>query len=339
MQKLINDPANMVDESIAGFAKCFRDSVAYTAHSRTLKYRLAPVAGKVGVVSGGGFGHYPAFVGYIGKDMLDAVAIGDVFSPPSAQAFYTAFKEADAGEGVVCIYGNYPKDIEQAEEGIALAAKDGITVKPVIVNEDVASGDAKTRRGMTGEVLIWKVGSAAAALGYDIEQVVNVSQRALKRTRSIGIGIASCIIPEVGQPNYVIEPGTMEIGVGHHGFSSLDTCKLKTANAAADIMLDQIIKDMPLNSGNAVAVMLSGFGNTMPSELHILYSRLHDKLSESEISMHRSFVGNYFTSLDMMGVTLTIMKLDAELTKLLDWPAYPVAFSDFAYHETNRFDK
>ncbi len=335
MQKLYNDPASMVDESVAGFVKCFQDQVAHTGCARALKYKAAPVAGKVGIVSGGGSGHDPAFMGYIGKNMLDAVAIGNIFTPPSVESFYTAFKEADAGQGVVCLFGNYPKDIANVQEAIELAEKDGITVKMVIANEDVADSDPALRRGMTGEVLLWKIGGAAAALGYSLEQVVDVSNRALSRMRSIGIGLASCIIPEVGRPNYIIELGTMEIGVGHHGFSSMDTCKLKSADATAEIMVDEILKDMPIPGGSRVAVMISGLGNTMLSEMNILYSRVYDVLTERHIGIHQSYIGNFFTSLDMMGVTLTVMSLDDELTRLLDLPAYPVALNGFAYSNHN----
>ncbi len=330
MQKLYNNPASMVDESIAGFVKCYRNQVTHTGCSRTIKYKAAPVAGKVGIVSGGGSGHDPAFMGYIGKNMLDAVAIGDVFMPPSVESFYMAFKEANAGQGVVCLFGNYPKDIASVRAAAKLAEKDGIAVKMVMANEDVSDSDPEVRRGMTGEVLLWKIGGAAASLGYQLDDVEAVTNKALRRMRSIGIGLASCIIPEVGRPNYVIELGTMEIGVGHHGFSSMDTCKLKTANATADIMVEEILKDMPMGSGDKAAVMISGLGNTMLSEMNILYSRIDDVLTEKKIGIHRAYIGNYFTSLDMMGVTLTVMSLDDELTRLLDIPAYPVALNDFA---------
>ncbi len=335
MQKLYNDAASMVDESVDGFVKCYQDQVAHTGCARTLKYKAAPVSGKVGIVSGGGSGHDPAFMGYIGKNMLDAVAIGNIFTPPSVESFYTAFKEADAGKGVVCLFGNYPKDIANVRTAIEMAKKDGIRVETVVANEDVADTDPNLRRGMTGEVLLWKIGGAAAALGYSLDQVVDVSKKALSRMRSIGIGLASCIIPEVGRPNYVIELGTMEIGVGHHGFSSMDTCKLKTANATADIMVGEILKDMPVDGGSHVAVMISGLGNTMLSEMNILYSRVYDVLAERKIDIHQSYIGNYFTSLDMMGVTLTMMNLDDELTRLLDLPAYPVALNDFANSNHN----
>lgn len=333
MQKLFNHPARMVDESIGGFVKCYRNTVAYTDHPRALKYAKAPVSGKVGIVSGGGSGHDPAFMGYIGKNMLDAVAIGDIFTPPSADSFYAAFKAADSGKGIVCLYGNYPRDIVSANIAAERAAEEGITVKSVIANDDVATPDPAARRGTTGEILLWKIGGAAAALGYSLDEVVAVCEKAINRIRSVGIGISSCIIPEAGRPNYLIEEGTMEIGVGHHGLSSKDTCKLKTADATADIMLDEILKDMPLNDGDNTAVMISGLGNTMLCELNILYSRVHDAMTGQGIGIHHAFVGNYFTSLDMMGATLTIMHLDEELTRLLDLPAHSGALNHFSYTE------
>lgn len=331
MQKFFNDPANVVDESITGFVKCYHTFVERTDCARTLKYTGAPVNNKVGVVTGGGSGHDPAFMGYIGKSMLDAVAIGDIFTPPSVESFCTAFRAANAGKGVVCLFGNYPKDIANVEAAIQIVKEDGIDVKTVIANDDVATTNLNTRRGMTGEVLLWKIGGAAAAMGYNLEEVAAVSQKALNRMRTIGVGLSSCIIPEVGHPNYIIEMGTMEIGVGHHGFSSLDTCKLKTANATADIMVDELIKDMPLEVDDSVVVMISGLGNTIQSELNILYGRVHDVLVEKKIKIYHAFVGNYFTSLDMMGATLTIMSIDEELKKLLDLPAYSVALNHFAY--------
>ncbi|MEG1516202.1 MAG: dihydroxyacetone kinase subunit DhaK [Clostridia bacterium] len=329
MQKFVNSSQDMVDDSIGGFVKCFHDLVAHTKCSRTLKFIEAPIAGKVGVVTGGGWGHDPAFMGYIGKNMLDAVAIGNTFTPPSVDAFLTAFRESNAGKGVVCLYGNYPKDIQSAQAAIKMAAQEGIVVRSIIANDDVASEYPETRRGMTGEVLLWKIGGAAAAMGYDLDGVAAVSQKAMDRIRSIGVGLASCIIPEEGRPNYLIEMGTMEIGVGHHGLSSKDTCKLKSANATADIMVAEILRDMPLEGGDRAVVMISGLGNTMLSELNILYSRVDDVLQEKGIEIYRALVGNYFTSLDMMGATLTIMKMDDELETLFDYPAYAVGLSHF----------
>lgn len=330
MQKLFNQTGNMVDEAIDGFVKCYSGLVSFAGHKRALKYLPAPLAGKVGIVSGGGAGHDPAFMGYIGENMLDAVAIGDIFSPPSADAFYAAFKAADAGKGVVCLYGNYPADTESVDKAVDRAAGEGIEVKCVIINDDVAHQERARRRGSTGEVLSWKIGGAAAALGYSQDEIVAVSQKALENMRSIGIGLASCIIPEEGRPNYLIQPGTMEIGVGHHGQSSMDTCKLKSADATADIMLDMIGKDLSLRAQDRVAVVIAGLGNTMLSELHIVCARVCDVMAQAEVGIHRSYVGNFFTSLDMMGITLTLLRLDDELIRLLDYPAYPVSLKYFS---------
>ena len=329
MQKFVNNSETFVDESIVGFVKCYPDVVAHTACSRTLKYAAAPVSGKVGVVAGGGWGHDPAFMGYLGKNMLDAVAIGETFTPPSVESFYEAFRSADAGRGVVCLCGNYPKDLANVAIAMEQAAAERIDVRLVVANDDVAYPDPSIRRGMTGEVFLWKAAGAAAAMGYGLDQLEAVSRRMVADIRSIGVGLASCIIPETGRPNYLIENGTMEIGVGHHGLSSKDTCKLRTANATVDIMLNEILKDMPLDVASRVAVMISGLGNTMLSDLNILFSRVYDVLTAKGVRICRSMVGNFFTSLDMMGATLTIMRLDDETLKLLNYPGYAVAFNPF----------
>ena len=336
MQKLVNDPKYMVDESVSGFVKCYSEIIARTQNKRVVRYKAAPVSGKVGVVTGGGSGHDPAFIGYIGRNMLDAVAVGGIFTPPTVEEFLDAFRAADAGKGVACLYGNYIRDIVNVHRAIELAEAEGIQVKTVVANDDVAIEDMSARRGITGEVLLWKIGGAAAALGYDLDGVIAVAQRAMENTRSIGVGLSSCIIPEVGRPNYLIEMGTMEIGVGHHGLSSMDTCKLKTTDATADIMLEQILQDMPCEAGDDVAVMISGLGNTMLSEQNIVFSRIYDVLVDMGVKIYLSFVGNFFTSLDMMGVTLTIMKLDAERKRLLDLPVHSATFNHFASHDSGQ---
>ena len=268
-------------------------------------------------------------MGYLGKNMLDAVAIGETFTPPTVESFYEAFRAASAGRGVLCLCGNYPKDLANVTVAIKQAAAEQIEVRLVVANDDVAYPDPSVRRGMTGEVLLWKVAGAAVAMGYDLDRLEALSRRVVGNIRSIGVGLASCIIPETGRPNYLIENGTMEIGVGHHGLSSKDTCKLRTANATADIMLDEILRDMPLDAGSRVAVMISGLGNTMLSELNILFSRVYDVLTAKGVRISRSTVGNYFTSLDMMGATLTMMRLDDETLTLLQYPGYAVSFSPF----------
>ncbi len=329
MQKFVNKKEDMVDESLLGFRRCYINTIEKTECLRALKYRGAPVRDKVGIVAGGGWGHDPAFIGYIGQNMLDAVAVGDTFAPPTSDAFAAAFRATDAGKGVVCLCGNFPKDIESAEAAIAQVAPEGITVRTVIANDDVAEADAGKRRGATGEVLLWKVSGAAAASGYDLDQVVRVAKKTIDNMGTIAVGLASCIIPETGRPNYLIERGTMEVGVSHHGLISKDTCKLRTANETADIMLDDILAALSCRRGDEVAVMISGLGNTMLSELYILFNRVYERLENADISIYRAMAGNYFTSLDMMGATLTLLRVDDELKKLLDLPAFPSAFDHF----------
>ncbi len=330
MQKFFNHPEHIVDEVIESFSMCYSAVVSKTNCSRTLKYKFAPCEKKVGVVCGGGFGHDPAFMGYIGKDMVHAVAIGDLFSPPSIEAFCEAFSQADSGNGVVCIIGNYPLDIIAARDAVKISGQNGIDVRIIIVNEDVGTEEKALRIGSTGEVFAWKIAGAASALGYDISKVEEVVSRAVSRMRSIGIGLSSCIIPEVGRQNYIIERGTMEIGVGHHGLSSMDTLKLRPADDVADMILDYLLADMPIAEGESVSVMVSGLGNTMLSELYLLGGRVCKMLASKGITPAQVLVGNFFTSLDMMGATLSLLHLDSEIESLLKHLSYPVAFSQFS---------
>lgn len=329
MQKLINAPEDMVAESIDGFVKCYKDIVVHTDDARVLRYIDAPQQGRVGIVTGGGSGHDPAFIGYIGKNMVDAVAIGDIFLPPTPENYFNAFKCADSGKGVVCIYGNYQTDMDSIDEALKSAQKSGIKVRTVIAKDDVADVNPCKRRGLAGEVLMWKVGGAAASLGKDLDEVARLAQKAADHTRSIGVGLSSCIIPMIGRPNYLINFGTMEFGVGHHGTSSEDTYKLKTADETVEMMLDAILKDQPLSKGDEVAILVSGLGNTMYMEQHIVYNHVFDLLSKMGIGIHWSRCGNFFTSLDMMGITLTIMKLDDELKPMIDVPVNSVALKQF----------
>ncbi len=327
MQKFVNAPENIVDESVDGFVKCYPHLIQRTENAKVFKYIHAPVKGKVGLISGGGAGHDPAFMGYIGHNMLDAVAVGGIFVPPTPEEFYTAIKAVDAGCGVACLYGNYARDEKKVQIAIQLAKKDNIEVRTVKANDDVATPDKALRRGLAGEVLMWKVGGAAAALGYDLCGVITVTQKAIDSTRSMGVGLSSCIIPMVGRSNYLIELGTMEIGIGHHGDPSLDTSKLQPANEIVDRVLDAILEDLPLQKNDEVAVLISGLGNTMLMEQNLLFRRAYDRLTDMGIGVGWSNIGNFFTSLDMMGATITLMKLDEELKKLLHTPAYCYALN------------
>jgi phosphoenolpyruvate---glycerone phosphotransferase subunit DhaK len=322
---MINDPDNVVPDMLKGFIKAHGDIIVPTHNPRVLKYRDAPIENKVGIVTGGGSGHKPAFVGYIGKNLVDAAAVGEVFSSPTAVSFCDAFKEADSGKGVACLYGNYAGDKMNVKMAIEDAEDDGIEVKTVIANDDVPSApksEMDKRRGVAGEVLMWKAGGAKAALGGSLDEVIASAQKAIDNTRSIGIGFTPCTIPAVGKPNFSIEQGKMEVGIGHHGEPGIKIDDLATADTMAEMCLDAILPDLPFTRGDEVAALVSGLGATPVMELYIFYNRIEEILKQRGITVYKPYVGDYFTSLEMMGVTLTLMKLDDELKQLIDLGCY-----------------
>lgn len=325
MQMFINKPDEVVDDMLEGFVKNHRDLVCKTENPRVLKYKDIPIANKVGIVTGGGSGHKPAFIGYIGKNLLDAVAVGEIFSSPTAKDFYDAFKAANSGKGVACLFGNYAGDIMNVKMAIEMAQEDNIEVKTVIANDDVPSANKKEsdkRRGVAGEILMWKIGGAKASKGASLDEVIQISQKAIDNTKSIGIGLSPCTIPEVGKPNFTIEDGRMEVGIGHHGEPGIKVVGIESADKIAAIMINTIIPDLPFEKKDEVVVLLSGLGATPVMELYILFNKIFNILeNEKEIKIYKSYVGNYFTSLDMKGATLTVMKLDNELKELIDMEA------------------
>jgi len=332
MQRIINDPNLVVEDMLKGFIKAHPDIVTTTDNPRVVRFVDAPVAGKVGVVTGGGSGHKPAFIGYVGKNMCDAVAVGEIFSSPSAQAFLDAFRAANSGAGVACLYGNYAGDNMNVKMAKRMAEKEGIRVETVVANDDVASApktERDKRRGVAGEVLMWKVGGAKAALGGSLEEVIAAAQKAIDNTRSVGVGLTPCTIPAVGKPNFTIEEGKMEMGIGHHGEPGVEISDLKSADEIAQSIMDLILPDLPFERGDEVVVLLSGLGATPVMELYILYNKVEAILAEHGISVYRPYVGNYFTSLEMMGATVTVMKLDAELKTLIDLEAKSMGLTQF----------
>lgn len=324
MQKVINRPQDVVEEMLEGYTRAMSDSVARTDHPRVIKYKQAPVANKVGIVTGGGSGHKPAFIGYIGRNMVDAVAVGEIFSSPPALVFFNAFKVANSGKGVACLYGNYAGDNMNVTMAIKMAEKQGIKVKTVVANDDVPSApkeDRQKRRGVAGEVLMWKVGGAKAAMEADLDEVIAAAKKAIDNTRSVGIGLYPCTIPEVGHPNFQIKDGTMEVGIGHHGEPGLEIATIESSKNMAKRMTDIILPDLPFSKGDRVIVLLSGLGSTPMMELCILFHDVAGIFDLKGIQIYNSYVGNYFTSLEMAGVTLTVMKLDDELCECMDYEA------------------
>lgn len=330
MQRILNNPDHIVDEMLQGFIKTHSDIVKLVHTSEDNPRGVvaavnAPKKGKVGVVTGGGSGHKPAFIGYVGENMCDAAAVGEICSSPTAVAFLEAFRAADGGEGVACLYGNYSGDNMNVKMAVKMAKREGLAVKTVVANDDVASApkdQREKRRGVAGEIFMWKCGGAKAAKGGNLDEVIAVAQKAIDNCRSVGIGLTPCTLPAVGHPNFEIKEGTMEVGIGHHGEPGIEVCPLETAAQMAKRMTDVVLPDYPFESGDEVAVLVSGLGATPVMELYVLYDEIEKILTERGIKVYRSYVGNYFTSLDMMGATLTVMKLDEELKELVDMNVY-----------------
>jgi dihydroxyacetone kinase-like protein len=330
VNRIINDPEQVADEAIHGVVAAFPEILEKTDNPRVLRATQRRGTGKVGIVTGGGSGHEPAFLGFVGAGLCDAVACGEIFASPTAKSFHAAFKAADAGAGVACLYGNYAGDNMNVKMAVKLAAKDGVEVRTVVANDDVASAaraEKEKRRGVAGEVMMWKAGGALADEGGDLAQVIAVAQKAIDNTGSIGIGLSACTIPAAGKPNFTIEPGMMEVGIGHHGEPGVAVLPVKPAREMAELMLDKIVEDLSFGRGDDVAVLVSGLGATPVMEIYLLYGQVDEMLKARGINIRHRFVGNYFTSLEMMGASITMTRLDSELDRLLAKPARSVGLT------------
>jgi dihydroxyacetone kinase len=331
MQRFLNNPDDLVDETVAGFVKAHRDLVHLSPENpRVVVSNAAPKPGRVGIVTGGGSGHEPAFIGYTGRNLVDAVAVGEIFSSPTARSFADAIKAADGGAGVAVLYGNYAGDNMNVKMAARMVAKDGIEVATVVANDDVCSAPATERdkrRGVAGEIFMWKIGGAAAASGATLPEVQRVAQKAIDACRSVGVGLGPCTLPAVGHPNFLIEPGQMEVGIGHHGEPGTRIEPLRSAREVADDMVRIVLEDHNLPEGTELAVLVSGLGATPVNELYVLYDHVETALTGMGMQVHHALVGNYFTSLEMVGATLTVMALDDELKALLDTDCASCALS------------
>jgi dihydroxyacetone kinase len=331
MNRVINNPDLVVEDMLQGWLLAHAGMLRASADNPRVIQRLqSPEAGKVGVVTGGGSGHEPAFIGYVGDGLVDAAAVGEIFSSPTAKNFLDAMRAAHGGAGVACLYGNYAGDNMNVKMAMEMATREGIAVRTVVANDDVASapkGDEAKRRGVAGEVFMWKVGGAKAAQGASLDEVIAAAQKAIGQTRSIGIGLSACVIPAVGKANFTIEHGTMEVGIGHHGEPGIEVGQTVSAADMARMMLDVVLPDLPFGRTDRVAVLVSGLGATPLMEQYILYGEVHKRLAAHGITVAFQQVGNLFTSLEMMGVTLTLMRLDEELEECLRQPCRSVGLS------------
>lgn len=331
MQRFVNDPDYVVEDMLKGFALANPEIQisAQNDHVVTMKEKKV---GKVGVITGGGSGHEPAFLGYVGEGMLDAVAVGEVFASPPAQAFYDAMLEADTGSGVACLFGNYAGDNMNVKMAIQMAEEEDVEVKYVVATDDVASSTKETkekRHGIAGGYFMWKVGGAKAAAGGSLDEVIEVAQKVVDRTRSICVGLEPCTIPAVGTPNFEIEAGTMEFGIGHHGETGIRKEDLKNADAIAAEMVQTLLTDFDFAESREFSVMISGLGSTMLMEQYILAGKVLELLKDQGHRIHQVYVGNFVTSLDMRGASLTLIDLDDEIKELMAAVGTPVGMKNY----------
>jgi dihydroxyacetone kinase-like protein len=327
MRKLINDPYRAVDEMLEGLLVAHPGLVEATATGRGIVYTGKRAERRTGVVVGGGSGHEPAFFGYLGPGLADAAAVGNVFASPAANPAVEAAREVAGEDGVVFLYGNYEGDIMNFEMASDLLADEGIAAESVLVTDDVVSAPADRpgeRRGVAGDVIAFKVAGARADEGASRAEVVAATEHANERTRSVGVGLGPCTVPTAGRPTFDLPDGQMDIGMGVHGEAGIRRGELRPADEVADELLDLILSDLPPREGEPLLILVNTLGATPAMEALIVLRRVAARLAGDGIRMHRALVGEYVTSLEMTGLSLTVTQVDAELERLLDAPSRPL---------------
>lgn len=320
MKRIQNNPFCMIDEMISGILLAHGDRYEQTENPRVLKRKTDVSQERVGLVSGGGSGHEPAFWGFLGENLLDAVALGDVFSSPSPKDFYDAILQADHGKGVLCLCGHFKGDEVNSDIAIRMAKEQGIHVEKVTINDDIAvrsSDEAEEHRTLSGLVFIWKIAGAMANAGHLLTEIKEVLQRVNRNCRSVAVALSSCTIPFVETPNYQIENGFMEFGISLHGNPGSKSVKLESASGIADLLIDNLLSELDCPPGTSIAVLLNGLGTTLLMEQYVIYHEIHKRLQARALAVVRTYVGNYITSLDTNGISLSILKLDDDMAGYL----------------------
>ena len=328
MKKLINEPRDVVAQSLAGLALAHPDLLVVHADPVFVSRAGGAVPGKVGLVSGGGSGHEPLHVGFVGVGMLDAAVPGAVFTSPTPDAILAATRSADGGAGVVHIVKNYTGDVLNFETAAELAGLEGLTVRAVLVDDDVAVEDSlhtAGRRGVAGTVLVEKIAGAAAERGDDLAAVVGVAERVVADVRTMGVALEACTVPHAGVPSFVLGEDEVEFGIGIHGEPGRRRVALGSADEITDRLLDAVTSDLGLSAGERVLLCVNGMGGTPLSELYLVYGHAHRVLADRGVRVVRSLVGNYVTSLEMQGASISVLRLDDALLGLWDAPVHTPA--------------
>ena len=324
-KKLINNPDDVVDEMIEGILASHGDRLRrLDSHPRALVRTGAPAGGKVGILIGGGSGHEPAFIGFIGPGMADAVTIGNVFAAPPPDPIVEATKAIDGGAGVLYLYGNYAGDVMNFDMAAEMCGLEGIDVRQVRINDDVSSAPTDRRderRGIAGDIFVFKVAAAAADRRLSLDEIERLAHHARERTRTMGVGLSPGSTPATLKPNFHLGPDEIEFGIGGHGEPGVERTKIQPADAITDSLLRTILDDMPIPSGERVAMIVNGCGSTALMELYIVARRAHRTLADRGIAVHSTIVGSFITTMEMAGCSITLMHLDDTLTDLLEAPA------------------
>ncbi len=325
MKKILNDPHQYVEEMLEGLVAAHPQYYRRAGEAgRVIARAAAPRPGKVGIVSGGGSGHLPVFTGYVGAGLLDACAIGEVFASPSVDQMADAIRAANAGAGVLRLYGNYGGDIMNFDMAGDVVEMEDIRTTTVILADDVASAppeEASKRRGVAGMVYAFKIAGAAAEAGHDLDVVTAVAQKAADACRTVGVALSPCVVPQAGKATFELGDSEMEIGMGIHGEPGVRRGSLKSADEIAAEMLDIILKDRPIEKGDRISPLVNSLGATPPEELYILYRIVKKRIEDAGGEIVMPLVGRYATSMEMTGVSFTLCWLDAELEGLLKAPA------------------
>lgn len=319
-QKLINDGNAAVDEMLTGVLAAHPDHL-YRPSPRAVVAKHGPRPGKVAVVIGGGSGHEPTFLGFVGKGLADAAAVGNIFASPPPQPAVDAALAAHGGAGVLFLYGNYAGDVMNFDMATELLEMEGIEARTVLTTDDVASSPLRAkRRGVAGNVFIFKAAGAAADLMLPLDQVERIAAHANARTFTMGVALSACSLPQTRRLNFDLPAGEMEIGMGIHGEPGVRRGPLRPANDVADEIMDALLAEMAAPAGAKVAVLVNSLGSTPLMELYILYARVAERLQAAGLGVHRALVGPYCTSMEMAGASITLMHLDDDLTQMLDQP-------------------
>ena len=326
MKKIINTTERVVDEMLEGMLRAYPYHVKRAPNTkRTVMLADAPIEGKVGIITGGGSGHLPLFLGYTGKGLLDGTAVGDVFSSPSSNEIFELTKAVDAGKGVLYLYGNYGGDIMNFDMAADMAEDEDIETATSIGADDVASAppeEREQRRGIAGIFYAYKIAGAKAAEGASLEEVKRWTDRAIANTQTMGVALSPCTIPAAGEPTFSIGEDEMEIGMGIHGEKGVQRGKLLPADEISEIMTMRVIEDLPFKKGDEVYVLINGLGATAPQELFIIFRKVSMILEDHGMKIYKPFVGEYATSMEMKGASITLFKLDSDLKRLLDSPSH-----------------